>query len=123
MKEKLKLGEMLVEGGLLTDEQLKQAVIGHKKNKMKLGQFLVREGIVSGGQIVDLVSRQLQIKKYQPDKYPIDMESFKDCFGRCCSEASFCPSQQKQIPANHCHDRSYGHQHPGRYRGVNQHRG
>lgn len=77
MKEKPKLGEMLVEGGLLTDEQLKQAVIGHKKNKMKLGQFLVREGIVSGGQIVDLVSRQLQIKKYQPDKYPIDLSLSK----------------------------------------------
>ena len=68
---------MLVEGGLLTDEQLKQAVIGHKKNKMKLGQFLVREGIISGSQIVDLVSRQLQIKKYQPDKYPIDMSLSK----------------------------------------------
>lgn len=77
MKEKPKLGEMLVEGGLLTDEQLKQAVIGHKKNKMKLGQFLVREGIISGGQIVDLVSRQLQIKKYQPDKYPIDISLSK----------------------------------------------
>ena len=77
MKEKPKLGEMLIEGGLLTDEQLKQAVIGHKKNKMKLGQFLVREGIVSGGQIVDLVSRQLKIKKYQPDKYPIDMSLSK----------------------------------------------
>jgi len=65
---------MLVEGGLLTEEQLNQAVINHKKNNMKLGQFLVREGIVSGAQIVDLVSKQLKMKKYRPDLYPIDME-------------------------------------------------
>ncbi len=77
MKNKLKLGEMLVEGGLLIDEQLKQAVVGHKKGKMKLGQYLVREGIVSGAQIVDLVARQLKIKKYRPDKYPIDMSLSK----------------------------------------------
>ena len=77
MKPKLKLGEMLVEGDLLTDEQLKQAVVGHKSGKMKLGQYLVREGLVSGAQIVDLVARQLKIEKYHPDKYPIDMSLSK----------------------------------------------
>jgi len=77
VREKPKLGEMLVEGGLLSDEQLQQAVVGHKQKKVKLGQFLVREGIVSGAQIVDLVCRQLKMKKYQPDKYPIDMNLSK----------------------------------------------
>lgn len=66
-----------MDGGLLTEEQLKQAVAGHKQNNMKLGQFLVREGIVSGAQIVDLVSRQLKLKKYRPDIYPVDVELSK----------------------------------------------
>jgi type IV pilus assembly protein PilB len=73
VKIKKKLGEMLVEAGLLNDEQLKQAVSDHKRSDMKLGQFLVREGIVSGGQIADLISRQLKIPKYYPDNFPIDM--------------------------------------------------
>ncbi|MEJ2155589.1 MAG: ATPase, T2SS/T4P/T4SS family [Desulfobacteraceae bacterium] len=73
MKNKKKLGEMLVEAGLLTEDQLKQAVIDHKRNNLKLGQYLVREGIVSGGQIADLISRQMKIAKYYPDSYPIDM--------------------------------------------------
>ena len=77
MRVKKKLGEMLLEGGLLTEEQLNQAVANHKKNNMKLGQFLVREGIVSGSQIVDLVSKQLKLKKYRADVYPIDMELSK----------------------------------------------
>ena len=74
MRSKKKLGEMLVEGGLLTEEQLQQAVAKHNRNQMKLGQFLVREGVLSGSQIVDLVSRQLKIEKYRPDKYPLNME-------------------------------------------------
>ncbi len=73
MKNKKKLGEMLVEAGLMTEDQLKQAVIDHKRNNLKLGQYLVREGIVSGGQIADLISRQMKIAKYYPDHYPIDM--------------------------------------------------
>ena len=77
MRHKKKLGQMLVEGGLLTQEQLSQAIIDHKKSNMKLGQFLVTEGIVSGAQIVNLVSRQLNMKKYRPDEYPIDMELSK----------------------------------------------
>ncbi|NNF98024.1 MAG: Flp pilus assembly complex ATPase component TadA [Desulfobacteraceae bacterium] len=73
MKQKKKLGEMLVEGGLLTKAQLKQAVKLHRRENMKLGQYLVQDGIVSSTQIADLLSRQLKIKKYRPDEYPLDM--------------------------------------------------
>ncbi len=64
---------MLVEAGLISNDQLKQAVIDHKRTDLKLGQFLVREGIVSGSQITELISQQLKIAKYYPDHYPIDM--------------------------------------------------
>jgi len=73
VKHKKRLGEMLVEAGLMTEDQLKQAILDHKRNNMKLGQFLVREGIVAGAQIADLISRQLKIQKYHPDNFPIDM--------------------------------------------------
>jgi type IV pilus assembly protein PilB len=69
-----KLGEILVEGGLLTQKQLEQALPFQKKSNLKLGQFLVREGIVSEVQIVDLVSNQLKLEKYRPDRHLIDME-------------------------------------------------
>jgi type IV pilus assembly protein PilB len=70
--EKKKLGEMLVEAGLISDEQLKEAVVAHKQGKLKLGEHLVREGLVSGTQIADLLSKQLKIEKYLPDQYPLD---------------------------------------------------
>ncbi len=73
VRNRKRLGEMLVEGGLLTEAQLKRAVAAHKRLRIKLGQYLVREGIVSGAQIVDLVSEQLKVDKYRPDRYPIDV--------------------------------------------------
>ncbi len=74
MKARKKLGEILVEGGLLTREQLEKALPYQKKSNLKLGQFLVREGIVSESQIVDLVSSQLKLEKYRPDRFTVDVE-------------------------------------------------
>ena len=68
---------MLIEAGLLSEDQLKQAIIDHKRTNMKLGQYLVREGIVSGSQAADIISKQLKIRKYNPDDYPIDIELSK----------------------------------------------
>jgi type IV pilus assembly protein PilB len=73
VKEKRKLGAMLIDGGLLTEAQLNQAVVDHKRSNIKLGEYLVREGVVSSSDIVNLVSQQLAIKKYRPDAYPIDI--------------------------------------------------
>lgn len=74
VKTKKRLGEILVEGGLLTKKQLKQALPYQKKSGLKLGQFLVREGIVSEFQIVEMISNQLNLKKYSADKYNIDID-------------------------------------------------
>ncbi len=68
---------MLIEAGLLSEDQLKQAIIDHKRTNMKLGQYLVREGIVSGSQAAEIISKQLKIRKYNPDDYPIDIELSK----------------------------------------------
>ena len=74
MRVRKKLGEILVEGGLLTQKQLKEALPFQKKSHLKLGQFLVREGIVIENQIVELVSNQLRLEKYRPENYTIDMD-------------------------------------------------
>jgi type IV pilus assembly protein PilB len=68
---------MLIDGGLLTEAQLEAALVDQKKAGLKLGQYLVREGIVSEAQIVMLLSRQLNLEIYQPEKFPIDMDLAK----------------------------------------------
>ena len=74
MRVRKKLGEILVEGGLLSQKQLEEALPFQKRSHLKLGQFLVREGIVNESQIVELVSNQLRLEKYRPENYSIDMD-------------------------------------------------
>jgi len=71
---KKRLGEMLIEERLLTEEQLNKALAEQSKAGLKLGQFLMRQGIISENQIVDILGRQLKLRKYHPDNYPFDME-------------------------------------------------
>ena len=71
---KKKLGEMLVESKLLTEAQLGQALAEQRKAGLKLGQYLSRQGILNENQIVDMLSVQLKIEKYHPDRYPVDVD-------------------------------------------------
>ncbi len=97
MRSKKKLGEMLVEGGLLTEEQLQQTVARHNRKQMKLGEYLVREGILSGAQIVDLISKQLKIRKYRPDQYPLNMELSKVIPADIAQKYQLAPLQKSRF--------------------------
>jgi type IV pilus assembly protein PilB len=73
VKSKKKLGEILVSGKVLTEEQLLQLLRAHKQSELKFGQFLVREGAISEQRLVDLLAGQLKIHKYAPETYPVDI--------------------------------------------------
>lgn len=73
MMIKKRLGEMLIDAGLLSEGQLDQMLGEQRNSGLKLGQFLVRKGVVSESQIVDTLSRQLNLAKYHPSQYPIDV--------------------------------------------------
>ena len=69
---KKKFGEMLLEDGLITEDQLKQALTEHKRAGVKLGQYITRNGMIDEDKMVDMLSRQLKIDKYSPARYPFD---------------------------------------------------
>jgi type IV pilus assembly protein PilB len=73
LKKKKKLGEMLLEAGVLREEQLKAALAELPRSGLKLGQYLIRQGIVSEGLIIDTLSNQLEIDKYNPGRFPVDL--------------------------------------------------
>ena len=72
MQMRKKLGEMLAEANLLTEDQLKEALMDLPKSKLKLGQYLIRKGLVGEHPMLEMLSRQLKIERYQPEKYPLD---------------------------------------------------
>jgi len=64
---------MLIDAEVLNEEQLRHFLDEQKKTGLKLGKLLIQQGILSETQMVDLLSRQLKIEKYHPDKYPVDL--------------------------------------------------
>jgi len=71
LNQRKKLGEMLIEAGIIEKSQLDKALAGYRNSGLKLGQYMVREGMVSEADIVDLIAKQLKIKRYDPTNYSI----------------------------------------------------
>lgn len=65
---------MLIDENLLTEEQLNKALAGQEKAGLKLGQYLIRHGFVTEQQMVDVLGRQLKLRKYHPDIFPFNVE-------------------------------------------------
>jgi type IV pilus assembly protein PilB len=65
---------MLIEENLLTEEQFKKALAEQDRVAMKLGHIIIRQGILSEEQIIDVLRRQLRIRKFHPSKYPCQIE-------------------------------------------------
>ncbi|ERM91664.1 type II secretion system protein E [Caldanaerobacter subterraneus subsp. yonseiensis KB-1] len=74
---KKKLGELLVEVGLITEEQLKHAMEVQSKTGEKLGKVLTKLGYVTENQILEALEFQLGIPHVDLQKYYIDPEVAK----------------------------------------------
>ena len=58
-RKKVRLGELLVNSRLITEEQLTEALGEHRKAGMKLGEYLIEKNIVSEDNFVLALSQQL----------------------------------------------------------------
>jgi type IV pilus assembly protein PilB len=56
-----RIGELLVDGGVLSQSQLEQALFAQRKDGRKLGQLLVELGLVNEVQVTQTLSRQLSV--------------------------------------------------------------
>lgn len=61
MERRKKLGEILLEKGIITKEQLKEALQEQEKTGVSLGQILIDRGLISPGVLGEVLSEQLGI--------------------------------------------------------------
>jgi hypothetical protein len=61
MAERLKLGELLVETGLITREALESALARQKTDGRRLGELLVADGVISESRVTQVLSQQLSV--------------------------------------------------------------
>lgn len=74
MRQKMRLGDLLITAGMLNDDQLASALRIQKMTRERLGEILIRESFVTEQDIVDVLSKQLGIRHEDLSIYPIDVQ-------------------------------------------------
>lgn len=76
LQKKIRLGDMLVEAGLITKEQLENAIVLQKTDPSgrKLGQVISDEGLVPEETILRTLASQLKVAYLEPGTFDGDMK-------------------------------------------------
>lgn len=70
--DNMRLGDILVNSGLITEEQLKFSLDLQKKRGNKLGEILIEEGFITENQIIEVLEFQLGIPHMNLNRYYIN---------------------------------------------------
>lgn len=75
--KKMRLGDILIQSGIISQEQLDHALILQKEKNKKLGELLIDENILTEEQILGVLEYQLGIPYVDLNKYYIDPKAPK----------------------------------------------
>src|SRR5690625_391321 len=76
MNTRKRLGDLLVDSGLITSEQLENALAAQSPNE-KLGDTLLREGYITEQQLIEVLEFQLGVPHINIYQYPIEQETIQ----------------------------------------------
>lgn len=69
---KKRLGDLLVDNGIISQEQLQEALVDQRKSKRRLGDLLISQGYITEQQLIEVLEFQLGIPHVSLHKYQID---------------------------------------------------
>ncbi len=72
MPKSPRLGELLVQKGLLTTNKLQEALAEKPKYNLKLGEYLIRENMVREQDVIEVISKQLNIERFRFDQFELE---------------------------------------------------
>ncbi len=68
----MRVGDLLLQKGLITKEQLMQALEEQKKTHERLGQILIQKGLISPQELSNILSSQYNIPSINIENYALD---------------------------------------------------
>jgi type IV pilus assembly protein PilB len=69
-----RLGDLLLENGLITEEQLEEALFEQKKSGLPLGTILTQKGIITEQQLIEAIEFQLGVPHVKLENFLIEKE-------------------------------------------------
>lgn len=96
-RKRKRLGEILVEAGKVTKEQVNEALQIQKKTKEKIGEILVNQGFISQEEINEAVERQTGIKTLDLEKYVYLGDAYKLMSDKLAKKYKAVPLKKEQM--------------------------
>jgi MSHA biogenesis protein MshE len=75
--KRLRLGDLLVQQQIITEDDLNQALAEQKKTGRRLGATLIQMGLVSERKLLTLLAEQLKIPFIELSNYPLDVQTVR----------------------------------------------
>jgi MSHA biogenesis protein MshE len=75
LKVKIRLGDLLVQQGIISEEQLMQALAAQKKSGRKLGYMLIELGFVTENQQLEFLSQHLNVPLVDISQYNVSLSA------------------------------------------------
>src|SRR5438552_13588654 len=94
-----KLGEILLREGLITQDQLKKALLEQKNTGMRLGYTLVKLGFVEETEISKMLARQYRMPAVDLSRFEVDARSSSCSPPTSPSSTPSCPSSARGGPS------------------------
>ncbi|MCQ2100401.1 MAG: Flp pilus assembly complex ATPase component TadA [Fibrobacter sp.] len=88
---KMRIGEMLIAQGYITDEQLNKALETQKTTGKRLGRTLVDLGFMPEERLIEILSRQFEVPYVKLDTFSIDSEAYTYLPEDMCKQYKVCP--------------------------------
>src|SRR5689334_11956803 len=90
-----KLGEILVREGLITQEQLKKALLEQKNSGMRLGYTLVKLGFIEETEVSKMLARQYRMPAVDLSRFEVDPKILKLIPGDIAAKHTVLPLKRE----------------------------
>ena len=88
---KLRIGEMLIQQGYITEQQLEKALEEQKKTKIRLGRTLVNLGFLEENKLIEILSAQLEVPFVNLKSFNFDQNASSYLTEEICKKLDVVP--------------------------------
>ncbi|MDX9981953.1 MAG: GspE/PulE family protein [Lentisphaeria bacterium] len=68
-----RIGDILLEAGMISQPNLEKALEEQRRTDEKLGKILIRLELITEEELLDCLASQLDIDRYSPERYPLEL--------------------------------------------------
>jgi len=69
-----RLEKILIDAGILTPDQFRQAVLDNKGSGLEFSKYLTQSGIITESKLAEIISQETRVERYNPESHQLQMD-------------------------------------------------